>query len=619
MKNHRQGNPGRTIASSSNFWGWIKHHTLFWGIASLIWLLIKSGRKPSRLQYPCQKAAAANVSLFLLPFLLPLIHKTHRYLKTCSRPQVIRFLFAVTLCIGTIFTGNHLWVKYQQARQIKYYKQLGSGGPFGKKIAGASGMAAGFMSIPHAMAMPSHHRVVSVHHSGATDLDFSDTSSTYYGDDAHVDQAVVDQMVSRGMQELTDTDTVEATWGVILPHYQPGEIVAIKVNFNCAGGWGDSDDYVDALPQVVNSVIAGLKTRGVAEGDIRVFDSTRPIPDRFRALIDYPGIEYYGRYGNGDDVKRSTFDSELASAHVDFSASEYPSTTHKISDVLVESDYLINMPIMKRHGGAGITLSAKNHFGSIDLAGFDHDYIYLTRSRYAANRNPIVDINTNTHIKDKTVLIVGDALYAGWRSNNTPPQPWSSFGGDSPNMLFFAVDPVAVDSVMFDYLDREGYVVPASEDILIVAANAGLGIHERWHDNDDRTYDTIDYVEIDLDDQLAPTVPSGLSASAVSSGQIDLGWAASTDDDTAVDEYVIYRDGTRIGTTTVTTYSDMGLSPSTQYTYRVSAVDTVDNESAQSAPAMATTLEGTPDPGSEVSSGEDGGGCFITRSAVIGF
>ncbi len=151
MRDHCRSKRNRTIASSSHYWDWMKHNTLLLGIASLIWLVFKSGRKPSRIQYPCQKAAATHVSLFLLPLLLPLIHKTYRYLKTCSRQQTIRFAVAAALSIGMIFSVAHLWARHQQAQQIKYYNQLRSSGPFGKKIAGASAIAVGFLSIPHAM------------------------------------------------------------------------------------------------------------------------------------------------------------------------------------------------------------------------------------------------------------------------------------------------------------------------------------------------------------------------------------------------------------------------------------------------------------------------------------
>lgn len=616
MKTHGHPKHVGASVSSNPYWGWIKRNTLLLGIASLIWLVFKSGPKPSRIQYPCQKAAATNVSIFILPFLLPLMQRTYGYLKRCPWRQVIKFLVATAISMGMISIAAHLWTRHQNAQQLKYYNQLKVSGPFGKKVASGSTIATGFLTIPHAMALPSLHRVVSVHDADATSWDFctSNCDPSYYGDDAYVDQDVVDQMVDRGMRELTGTETLAAAWQVILPDYQAGEVVAIKVNFNCAGSYTDSDDYVDALPQVVNSVIAGLIVRGVAQDNIWVFDSSRRITNRFRALIDYPGVRYYDRSGNGDDVRASTFDSELASSNIDFTNSGYPASwsTHKISDVLIDSDYLINIPIMKKHGGAGITLSLKNHLGSINgfISGSHdmHEYFYLSRSRYDAERNPIVDINNNTHIRDKTVLIIGDALYAGWRSNNTPPERWDSFDNDSPNMLFFAGDPVAVDSVMFDYIDREGSVYPASEDILVVAANAGLGVHERWNNDSQRQYSTIDYIEIDLDDGEAPSVPTDLSASVISDSQIDLSWSASTDADSSVDGYNIYRDGTRIDATTDTTFSDTGLSPDTQYTYAVTAYDTADNESAECPAVNATTHDA--EVGTSPSE-SGGGGCFI--------
>ena len=37
---------------------------------SLVWLLLRTGTRPSRIAYPCQQAAAANASLLVLPGLL---------------------------------------------------------------------------------------------------------------------------------------------------------------------------------------------------------------------------------------------------------------------------------------------------------------------------------------------------------------------------------------------------------------------------------------------------------------------------------------------------------------------------------------------------------------------
>jgi len=89
-------------------------------------------------------------------------------------------------------------------------------------------------------------------------------------------------------------------------------------------------------------------------------------------------------------------------------------------------------------------------------------------------------------------------------------------------------------------------------------------------------------------DTTAPTVPTGLAATAVSSSQINLTWTASTDN-VGVTGYNVYRGGTKIGTSASNSYQDGGLAASTSYMYTVSAFDAAGNTSAQSSSASATT------------------------------
>ena len=90
-----------------------------------------------------------------------------------------------------------------------------------------------------------------------------------------------------------------------------------------------------------------------------------------------------------------------------------------------------------------------------------------------------------------------------------------------------------------------------------------------------------------------PIVPSGLSASAVSSSQISLSWNASTDPNYQSSQitYGVYRSGARVATTAagVTAFADTGLTASTTYSYTVSAYDPAGNDSAQSSAVQATT------------------------------
>jgi chitodextrinase len=96
-------------------------------------------------------------------------------------------------------------------------------------------------------------------------------------------------------------------------------------------------------------------------------------------------------------------------------------------------------------------------------------------------------------------------------------------------------------------------------------------------------------VTVPVVDTVAPSTPTALSASAVSSSLINLSWTASTDN-VGVTGYRVYRAGTLLVTLgAVTTYQNTGLSASTSYSYTVQAFDAAGNASAQSASASATT------------------------------
>ena len=100
-------------------------------------------------------------------------------------------------------------------------------------------------------------------------------------------------------------------------------------------------------------------------------------------------------------------------------------------------------------------------------------------------------------------------------------------------------------------------------------------------------------------DGTPPSIPTGLMANAVSTTEIDLSWATSTDN-VAVAGYDIYRNSMNIATTSATTYADTGLAAGTSYAYAIDAFDTVGNVSGLSSSTSATTQS--------VSSGGGGGG-----------
>lgn len=91
------------------------------------------------------------------------------------------------------------------------------------------------------------------------------------------------------------------------------------------------------------------------------------------------------------------------------------------------------------------------------------------------------------------------------------------------------------------------------------------------------------------EDRSPPTEPTSVAASAASPVSIDVSWVASFDE-SGIDSYKVFRDGLLVATQSGVRLTDTGLLPSTNYCYRISAVDGAGNESVQSAEACATTL-----------------------------
>jgi hypothetical protein len=112
----------------------------------------------------------------------------------------------------------------------------------------------------------------------------------------------------------------------------------------------------------------------------------------------------------------------------------------------------------------------------------------------------MADINNNPHIRDKTRLVIGEGLFGNPLNNWSSIEQWDIFGTDDPNILFFSVDPVAISSVMTDYIVAERG--NQGHEALHAAAALGLGVHEHWDSFANKQYSSIDYWVIDWDQAI---------------------------------------------------------------------------------------------------------------------
>jgi hypothetical protein len=389
-------------------------------------------------------------------------------------------------------------------------------------------------------------RVVWVHERDATDWVGPGTGVLWY---KHIDQAVVDRMLAEAVTNLTGKPSVAAAWDALFRHlnrtrgrgpvgYRPGEKVAIKVNHTLSG---ESDpmrmgkpwqyaDCVDNSPQLTIALLKQLtENAGVVPGDIAVGDPSRLMPNYwYRMVSETVGLEdvvYLTLYGSPASGRRMVrySDVPLRWSDPDPERTEHVGRQDFLPVCFAEADYIINFAVLKTHQYNGVTLCAKNHYGSLirNPIGVDPHPAgqYYNMHRTLVTETPgtghyrcLVDLMGHPHLGGKTVLYLIDGLFAGQGWEGAPTR-WQMepFNGDWPNSIFVSQDPVAIDSVGYDFLRTEwpdGYAgVEGVDDYLHEAAQApappsgaiydpdgdgvplrSLGVHEHWDNAEEKRY-----------------------------------------------------------------------------------------------------------------------------------
>jgi parallel beta-helix repeat protein len=169
----------------------------------------------------------------------------------------------------------------------------------------------------------------------------------------------------------------------------------------------------------------------------------------------------------------------------------------------------------------GVTLCAKNHFGSVRFPSVSGNggwtpeplHNHGGRSRGMNTYNCLVNLNGHRHLNGKTLLYMIDGLYPA-RNQSNAVLKWASFGDDWCSSLFASQDPVAIDSVGLDFLRYEDGMNPSITDVTgnpenymheaALADNppsgtvydpendgtllASLGVHEHWNNPVEKKY-----------------------------------------------------------------------------------------------------------------------------------
>ena len=475
------------------------------GIASTIWFLIRVIPKPSRATYPCMQAAAPVMSGFIL-WLVSLsasalaIKKAKSWYRRAKLLPAIGFLVvAFFFSLMAILQSN----KRSSANPITYQTDYEANDPYGE----GQGIFPG--RVVWAWDSDATNENQTRYENGDGYINESDD---YYFLKKNNNQTVIDSMFADVIRNLGGKAGIGSSWDALFRYhnkkktgienpYTPGEIIFIKINATSIltdGGeswttwmtdsikkykpnWWNEPDVVETTPQVVLSVIRQLiNEAGVEQEDIFIGD---PLKNVYQHLFDmwkseFPNINVLGNDIFYKDIKLNQSLNLSATGRIPvvpstndliFYSDKGSVMDEAISDKLYtihqDADYLINIASLKAHACAGITLCTKNHFGSHTrssashlhkgLIGKENDTPY--RTSYGLYRVH-VDIMGHELLGGNTMLFLVDGLYSaeeGW--TEAQPVKWRMvpFNNDYTNSLFASQDPVALESVCFDFLRNE--------------------------------------------------------------------------------------------------------------------------------------------------------------------
>ena len=497
---------------------WTRIVFLILGFGSLAWFLVRVIPKPSRAAYPCMKAAAPLASSFVL-YLIGISGFTLLFRKARERMAKSKYLMASVFALLGLAAGIVAMVNNNNSTWAIDLQPPQAGN---EPIGTAKGIFPG--------------RVVWIHDPGATDENCTNVEGDFWYQDDNTNTSEVQYMLSRGIKNLTGAATDADAWKKLFTYYNSthdrgsvgytaGEKIAIKVNFN---NTFYGEDGINTSAQIMYALIDQLVNKaGVAQSDIGIGDPSHLMEDPYyeKCYSAFPDVDYWSSpTGSFPDY---TDNNVIFASDGSFSDG--------LPQAYVNATYMINVPVFKKHHRAGISLCCKNHFGSFENGAWQlHPSLPVPDgSEYGDPGNPdygiyrcFVDIMGHKDLGGKTVLFLVDGI---WGSTNYshPPIKWemSPFNNDWPNSLFLSQDPVAIESVCFDFLyeefdedhPTEGLPVtydkgpfphfPGTDDFLHQAADVStrpagidydpendgtvlgsLGTHEHWNNATDKQY-----------------------------------------------------------------------------------------------------------------------------------
>jgi uncharacterized protein (DUF362 family) len=234
-----------------------------------------------------------------------------------------------------------------------------------------------------------------------------------------VDSRRMLSLLDRAVQALFDRDRPIESWRMLV---RPGDMVSLKVN--TLGGRGISSNL-----QLVEAICERLQEAGIKPTDIVIWDRDSDELERAGFHISTGGsrVQCFG-------TDRVDYEQDLVT---------HNSIGSRLSKILTQrSNVLINVPVLKDHDGAGVTIALKNMYGVIHNPNKYHPD---GCNPYIADLNMLPEIRTRMRL---TICDATTAIYEGGPAYK-PEHSWKS------NALLVSQDPVALDYTGWQIIERK--------------------------------------------------------------------------------------------------------------------------------------------------------------------
>ncbi len=615
---------GRIVGYNFRSW-WVCALFPIIGFLALIWFLIRVSAKPSRASYPCQQASLALGTGFLLWLMGTLgILALSRWIGALVRPRRRAAILVGLASLGILSLWSLLGLPHPLASAWTPTD------PPNTPVGAAKGIFPG--------------RVVWARDAAATP--WNGSTGHWWDDTTGTNQSAVDSMLSSSLRSLSGAATDAAAWDALLRHYnnthgrgnvgyQSGERIAIKINCNNTSNYTDTDNQADASPHTVLGILRQLVNQaGIPQNMITVYEApetppSRVIPDRIynKGHGEFPNVVWADCAGTGTNGRA---DIAWTTNAITYSVSN--GCGRNVPTCVTQATYLINMALLKGHNTAGVTLTAKNHYGSIN--GREHTFIRSSSSGMGAY-SPFVDLIGHKDLGGKAVLFMIDALYGAQDVGNNPGRWPVLFNNEWSSSFLLSQDPVAIDSVGVDLLITEfsnlspnnGWM-PNCDNYLHEAAQANsppsgtfyaphgdgvrlasLGVHEHWNHASDRQYSRnlgtgngIELVKLQGGGTVSVSITSPAANATYSPPATINITANASDTGGTITKVDFYQNGNLIGTDTSSaggwTYSWSGVGTGS-YALTARATSST-GQTAPSAPVAVFVLRNPENPAGAV-------------------